>query len=91
MVLIFPQGEIQSLHNQNILFEKGVERVLKNKENAVQVVFLANLVDYFSNPKPSIYFHIHEYMERDFHLQSIQENYNRFYAESVRKQMTFNQ
>lgn len=91
MVLIFPQGEIQSLHNQNIQFEKGVERILKNKENAVQVVFSVNLIDYFSNPKPGIYFHIREYTEEGFDLQSIQENYNKFYAESVHKQMTFNQ
>ncbi len=91
MVLIFPQGEIQSLHNQNIQFEKGVERILKNKKNSVQVVFSVNLIDYFSNPKPGIYFHIREYTEEGFDLQSIQENYNKFYAESVHKQMTFNQ
>lgn len=91
MVLIFPQGEIQSLHNQNLQFEKGVERILKNKENAVQVIFLVNLVDYFSNPKPGIYFHIREYVNGAFDLKSIQQNYTKFYAESVDKQMTFNQ
>jgi 1-acyl-sn-glycerol-3-phosphate acyltransferase len=91
MVLIFPQGEIQSLHNQNIQFEKGVERILRNKENAVQVVFLVNLIDYFSNPKPGIYFHIREYTEGAFDLKSIQQNYTEFYADSVGKQMTFNQ
>lgn len=91
MVLIFPQGEIQSIHNQNIQFEKGVERILKNKGNNVQVLFLVNLIDYFSQPKPGIYFHIREYTETEFDLQSIQENYNMFYAESVNKQMTFNQ
>ena len=91
MVLIFPQGEIQSLHNQNLQFEKGVERILKNKENAVQVIFLVNLVDYFSNPKPGIYFHIREYVNGAFDLKSIQQNYTKFYAESVDKQMTFKQ
>ena len=91
MVLIFPQGEIQSLHNQNLQFEKGVERILKNKENTVQVIFLVNLVDYFSNPKPGIYFHIREYVNGAFDLKSIQQNYTKFYAESVDKQMTFKQ
>ena len=91
MVLIFPQGEIQSLHNQNIQFEKGVERILKNKENAVQVVFLVNLLDYFSQPKPGIYFHIQEYTDGALDLTSIQQKYTQFYAKSVNKQMTFNQ
>ena len=91
MVLIFPQGEIQSLHNQNIQFERGLEHVLRNKENAVQVIFLVNLIDYFSNPKPGIYFHIREYTEGAFDLKSIQQSYTVFYADSVDKQMTFNQ
>jgi hypothetical protein len=89
MVLIFPQGEIQSLQNQNIQFEKGLERILKNKENAVQIVFLVNLIDYFSNRKPGIYFHIQEYTDKGFDRKSIQESYNLFYAESVEKQKNF--
>jgi 1-acyl-sn-glycerol-3-phosphate acyltransferase len=86
MVLVFPQGEIQSLHNQNLVFEKGLERILKNKQNDIQVVFLVNLVDYFSNRKPGIYFHIQEYTDVRFDMKSIQENYNLFYAQSVEKQ-----
>jgi 1-acyl-sn-glycerol-3-phosphate acyltransferase len=89
MVLIFPQGEIQSLHNQNIQFEKGLEWILKNKENTVQIVFLVNLIDYFSNRKPGIYFHIQEYTDDGFDLKSIHESYNLFYAESVEKQKNF--
>jgi len=90
MVFIFPQGEIQSMHNQHIQFEKGLERILKNKENAVQVIFLVNLIDYFSNRKPGIYFHIQEYADGAFDMKSIQENYNLFYAQSVEKQKNFN-
>jgi 1-acyl-sn-glycerol-3-phosphate acyltransferase len=86
MVLIFPQGEIQSVHNQSILFERGVERILKNKDNAVQVVFLVNLIDYFSNRKPGIYMYIQEYTESTFDLKSLQESYHLFYSQSVEKQ-----
>lgn len=86
MVLIFPQGEIQSMHNQNIHFEKGLERILKNKKNDVQIVFLVNLVDYFSNRKPGIYFYMQEYKDVAFDAQSIQNSYNLFYNESVEKQ-----
>ena len=90
MVLVFPQGEIQSLNNQNILFEKGLERILENKKNTVQVVFLVNLIDYFSHRKPGIYMHIQEYGEIALDLKSIQESYNLFYAQSVEKQRNFN-
>lgn len=90
MVLIFPQGEIQSMHNQQIQFEIGLERILKNKENAVRVIFLINLVDYFSTRKPGIYFHIQEYVDGAFDLKSIQESYNLFYIQVVEKQKNFN-
>jgi 1-acyl-sn-glycerol-3-phosphate acyltransferase len=90
MVLVFPQGEIQSMHNQNIQFEKGLERILRNQGNAVQVVFLANMIDYFSNRKPGIYFHLQEYTNGTFDIKSIQDSYNLFYAQSVEKQKNFN-
>ena len=88
MVLIFPQGEIQSIHNQSMSFENGLGHILKQKENNIQVVFLVNLIDYFSNRKPGIYMHIQEYKELAFDMKSIQESYNVFYAQSVEKQKT---
>ena len=86
MLLIFPQGGIQSMHNQPIQFEKGLERILKNTENEIQIVFLVNLVDYFSKRKPSIYFYIHEYQEAALDVASIQNSYNSFYKASVKQQ-----
>ncbi|WP_372775731.1 lysophospholipid acyltransferase family protein [Mangrovibacterium sp.] len=86
MLLIFPQGEIQSLHNQTFHFEKGVERIVKDKQNAVQIVFMANLIDYFSNRKPGIFIHLQEYESNAFDINSIQESYNLFYARSVERQ-----
>lgn len=86
LVLIFPQGEIQSMHHQPIRFEKGIERILKNKKCNVQIVFLVNLVDYFSNKKPGIYFYLQEYTGNAIDIQSIQDSYNLFYAESIEKQ-----
>jgi hypothetical protein len=86
LVFIFPQGEIQSMHNQAIKFEKGLERILKKQTNKIQIVFLANLIDYFSNPKPGIYFYVQEYAAEAIDVESIQTSYNKFYSESVEKQ-----
>ncbi len=90
MVLIFPQGEIQTMHNQNLVFEKGLEHILKNKEGKVQIVFLANLVDYFSSPKPGIYFYIQEYKELVFDSETLQNQYNVFYSRSIENQKQLN-
>jgi 1-acyl-sn-glycerol-3-phosphate acyltransferase len=90
MVLLFPQGEIQTMHNQNFVFEKGFERILTNKEGKVQIVFLANLVDYFSSPKPGVYFYIQEFSQKVFDSGTIQESYNDFYRQCIENQKQLN-
>ena len=90
MVLIFPQGEIQSQHNQHFQFEKGLERILNEKADKIQIMFLANLVDYFSNRKPGIYFHLQENSMPVSDIAGLQHQYNHFYAQSVEKQKQFN-
>ena len=87
LVLIFPQGEIQSMHKQDFIFEKGIERILQNMQNKIQVVFIANLVDYLSNKKPriSIYYSIQKDLPAD--INSIQEKYTNFYSQSVAQQI----
>lgn len=89
MVLVFPQGEIQSQHNQSFHFEKGLERIIKDKRDKIQIVFLANLVDYFSNRKPGIYFHLQEHNNIVNDMADLQQQYNLFYVQSVERQMQF--
>jgi 1-acyl-sn-glycerol-3-phosphate acyltransferase len=86
MVLIFPQGEIESMHKQSFKFEKGVERIIKNKEGKVQIIFLANLIDYFSSPKEGLYMYFNEYEKSDWSSESIEAGYNQFYKQCLDKQ-----
>lgn len=78
MVLMFPQGEIVSMHNSIFKFEKGVEKILQRTKNDVQVLFLANVVDYLSNVKPNLYAYISDYTG-DFKTVEIEREYNLFY------------
>jgi len=87
LVLLFPQGKIQSLYTSSFQFEKGVERILKNANCKVQIIFLANLVDYFSNPKPSLYMYLSEYQQLEISAETLQNDYNSFYAECVCKNL----
>lgn len=87
LVLLFPQGEIQSMHTQHLVFQSGIQRILTHQPNSIQIVFLANLVDYFSSPKPGIYFYVQEYSGGSLDVQSIERSYNQFYSEAIDKQM----
>ena len=87
VVLIFPQGEIQSMHQQEFTFEKGVEKILTDNHQKMQILFVANLTDYFSNPKPILYMHIEEYVSDVYHIHALQEAYNNFYKRCLDNQL----
>lgn len=79
LVMLFPQGKITSVYEQSFHFENGLERILKEVGDRVQIIFLANLVDYFSNQKPTLFIYLQEYHNLITDIQRIQEDYNFFY------------
>jgi 1-acyl-sn-glycerol-3-phosphate acyltransferase len=83
LVLLFPQGTISSLYEQHIKFERGLERIMKEVQGRVQVIFMANLVEYFSQEKPSLYINIMEFDMADYSFKIIEKEYNVFYSASV--------
>ncbi|MFZ4455492.1 MAG: lysophospholipid acyltransferase family protein [Bacteroidales bacterium] len=88
LVLIFPQGKIQSSYLQQISFEKGIERILQSSiSNPIQVLFVANLVDYFSKPKPTLTVYYEEYQLNDFSHNKLENSYNEFYQKCIETQL----
>jgi 1-acyl-sn-glycerol-3-phosphate acyltransferase len=83
LVLLFPQGKIESLYTDTIRFETGIEYIIKRLNTDIQIIFLVNLVDYFSNPKPGLYMFIKEYEGKIFTTEKMQEEYNRFYCDCI--------
>lgn len=83
MVLLFPQGKIETMHKQYFQFEKGIGRILRGKEGLVEIVLMVNLVDYFSDPKPSVDMYIRSFLYSSGEPGDLQNAYNSFYMESV--------
>jgi len=86
MVLIFPQGELQSLYEEKIIFESGLERIIEKTKGNPQIIFNANLVDYFSLSKPAVYMYLEEFHHTDLSTENMQKHYNRFYKRCIEKQ-----
>jgi 1-acyl-sn-glycerol-3-phosphate acyltransferase len=84
-VLIFPTGKIQSLHKNEFIFEKGIEKILQKTKNEIQVIFIVNLVDFFSNPKPALFTYFEEYSGQ-FSTSEIQSKFNLFYQICIENQ-----
>jgi len=90
MVLIYPQGEITSMHQQNFKFEKGLDRILKNK-NMFQLIYQVNMVDYFSTKIPGIYIYIQDFSDSVSDSTNMQESYNTFYKQCIENQNKISQ
>ncbi len=88
LVVMYPQGVMNSLYNNNFKFNKGIEFVLKKIKNNIQFVFAAFFIDYFENPKPTLYCYLkNAYWKKLSYLQ-IQHNYNQFYLECLNSQIS---
>ena len=87
LLILFPQGKIQSLHNDRIEFRRGWFRILKDPANPVHVLFMANFVDYLSHRKPSLSINIETYPPTSgFVFDDISNNYYEFFQRSLEKQ-----
>ena len=85
LVLIFPQGKLQSMHRNTFVFEKGIERILEANPGNTQVVFQANLVDYLSEVKPAVHIYITAY-NGSGNIRELETAYNNFHRECLEKQ-----
>lgn len=83
MVLIFPQGEIRSMHVSEIHFESGTENIIKRAGGNIHLIFLANILDYFSSRKPALFMNFREYSGKDFSTETLRKEYNQFYSDCL--------
>lgn len=86
MVFMFPQGKIKSLYHKEMNFEKGIDYIIKNASADMQVVFVANMIDYFSNSRPGVYMYIQRYTAQQLKLSSIETEYAVFYQKAFKEQ-----
>lgn len=87
LVLMFPQGKVESIHKHAFTFEKGVEKILERTNRAdVQIVFLVNSIDYFINRKPVLHHYICEYKGQSISYGELEKGYNAFFKESIKHQ-----
>jgi len=86
MVFLFPQGKINSLYNNTIHFESGVQRIIEQAKDDLQVLFVANLLDYLSDSKPNLFMYIKGYLAKDLKGKLAENKYNNFYDKVLSQQ-----
>lgn len=86
MLFMFPQGLINSIYNDKIIFKKGIEKIIEKSNNEIQIILLANFIDYFSNPKPTVFMYLKTISSYELKNQDIRLIYNQFFVDSLKIQ-----
>ena len=87
LLLMYPQGKIQSQHTRPLTFEKGVERITRGLEGKLTILMVVVLTDYFSDQKPQLHFYLKEYpFESSLSVKELETAFNLFLDESARQQ-----
>ncbi|MPM81111.1 hypothetical protein SDC9_128163 [bioreactor metagenome] len=87
LLVIFPQGEIQSQHHHNLSFGKGVHYLLEKCGNEIQIVFNVNLADYYSQKRPTLTCYLKEYKpEEGISLRDLENDFNLYLRDCIYNQ-----
>lgn len=87
MVLIFPQGRIETKYRFPFHFEKGLEAILKRSSGNARILFIANLIEYYSEARPSLYIHFEQPgLGNQPGREAIEFAYNSFFARCIDRQ-----
>ena len=81
LLLMFPQGRIESMHREILSFQSGVARILKQVDAPVQILFCINLIDYQSQRKPIVQTFLKKHTD-SFELTAIQNGFQSHYEHS---------
>lgn len=79
MVLIFPQGKLQSLYADEIILEKGLFKILESAPPNCQVIYNAVTINYLESFKPTVKCHLLDCgMAHKLSPQQLQKNISAF-------------
>lgn len=85
LVMIYPQGELQSVHLRPLKFQEGWQRLIKKTGSPIQLVFLVSLSDFGSKPRQVINHYLEEYSGEADPVK-LEAAYNNFLERCIKHQ-----
>lgn len=85
VLMMFPQGRIESLYHRDFQFAQGIERILEKCNPKPEIVFNINLVDYFSSPAPTLFIRTKKYKGK-LSVLEIEKAFNQYHLECMSHQ-----
>ncbi len=90
LLVMYPQGEIQSMYNNDFSFSRGVIRIIRSVENNPPgIIFYGALTEYFSQRRPSLFIYLKSFsLGKDITISEIENGYNSFYRYCISRNRT---
>lgn len=90
VVLIYPQGNLESNHVRNIVMKDGIAHIIPLIKGDCQLLWSSNLIEYFESVKPSVYFHMLDCgTNHEFDFEKLSQKINTHHKEAIKKQFRF--
>ncbi|WP_158828880.1 1-acyl-sn-glycerol-3-phosphate acyltransferase [Mucilaginibacter lacusdianchii] len=86
LVLIFPQGKLYSNFSDEVVFENGLVKVIKQAAGKFEYVFAATFIEYFQHKKPGINVYVQSSNADSTSVDDIQQLYQQHYQQAKQRQ-----
>lgn len=88
LVLIFPQGRLQSMHVSEPAFQKGVFRLIEKIQGPCQVIYCATVLEYLESFKPTAHFYLLDCgTAKDLDLKNLEKRVSDFHQQALQRQV----
>ncbi len=90
VVVIYPQGNMESTHIRHIQFEDGLNQIVPNVKGKCQLVWSSNIMEYFESTKPSLHYNLLDCGTIDnYDFDDLKEKVNLHHKTSIEKNFRF--
>lgn len=90
ILLMYPQGRLESMHVRDIEIREGVGEIYADIEGNCQLIWCSTVIDYFESLKPSLYFNLLDLgTNKDTVPVSLQGAINIFHKQSIKSQFRY--
>lgn len=84
ILLLFPQGKLESSHIRNIELEKGIAYLMKKVKSPYQLIWTSNITEYFESINPTLYMKMYDLGPGEkIHFDDLKTKIDSFHQKSL--------
>lgn len=90
VVVIYPQGNMESTHIRRIKFEDGLNQIVPQIKGKCQLLWSSNILEYFESTKPSLQYNLLDCgTNEDYDFEVLKQRVNHHHRNSIEQNFRF--